>query len=128
MKTAFLSFFGFILLTSCFGPSNTGNNSATTKYNKVHQEEFLVALDSTNGLLIDVRTPGEYSAGHIDGAINIDYFATDFKTQVSSLDLSKPVFVYCQAGGRSGKASKVLFELGATEVYDLIGGYGQFKP
>lgn len=77
--------------------------------------------------LIDVRTPEEFAAGHIAHAKNINFMAEDFKKQIAKLDKSKPVYVYCQAGGRSAKAAKIFLEAGFTEVHDLKGGYGAWK-
>jgi rhodanese-related sulfurtransferase len=73
--------------------------------------------------LVDVRTPKEYNQGFIKSAKNIDYFSDNFKTQFQELDKEKPLYIYCRSGGRSGKASKILKELGFKEIYDLKGGY-----
>lgn len=72
--------------------------------------------------ILDVRTPEEYSGQHIDHAKNIDWNGDDFDTKVQQLDKTRPVFVYCLAGGRSKKAASKLHELGFTEIYDLDGG------
>ena len=77
--------------------------------------------------LIDVRTPEEFNAGHIPNAININFMSSDFKTQISKLNKNKAVYVYCQAGGRSAKASKMFLENGFKEVHDLKGGFGGWK-
>ncbi len=77
--------------------------------------------------ILDVRTPGEYSEGHLADAKNIDYYKDDFKQQVSKLDKNKPVFVYCKAGGRSGSATEILTELGFTKIFDLQGGITSWK-
>lgn len=74
--------------------------------------------------LIDVRTPNEYKAGHIDDAINIDVMKMEsFVQEVEKLDKAKPIYLYCKIGGRSKKASKKLEELGFTTIYDFSGGY-----
>jgi len=72
--------------------------------------------------LIDVRTPEEFSQGHLENAKNINIMAEDFDAQVASLDKSKPVMVYCKSGGRSARASERLKELGFTMITDLEGG------
>ena len=72
--------------------------------------------------LIDVRTPEEFSQGHLENAKNINIMAEDFDAQVASLDKSKPVMVYCKSGGRSARASERLKELGFTTITDLEGG------
>ena len=77
--------------------------------------------------LIDVRTSREFSAGTIDGAKNIDYNGETFEKQMKKLDKTKPVLVFCAAGGRSENAAELLKEWGFTEVYDLEGGYNGWK-
>jgi len=74
-----------------------------------------------------VRTPAEVSKGSLEGAVNIDFRSTDFATQINTLDKSKPVFIFCQSGGRSGKSYKKMKELGFSEVYDMEGGYGAWS-
>jgi phage shock protein E len=76
-----------------------------------------------NAVLIDVRTPGEVNAGYIPGAIAIDYNAPDFAKKISELDKSKTYFVYCKAGGRSGKSAELMKSTGFKHVHDLQGGY-----
>lgn len=74
--------------------------------------------------LIDVRTSEEYAKGHIDDAININIANVEvFKSEVSKLDKTQPVYLYCQRGGRSNRASKVLKELGFKTIYDFSGGW-----
>ena len=72
--------------------------------------------------LIDVRTPEEFSEGHIENAKNINIMGDDFDAQVAALDKTKPMMVYCKSGGRSAKASARLKELGFTTITDLEGG------
>ena len=78
----------------------------------------------TNGILLDVRTTNEVGQGAIEGAINIDYYSSDFKKNVSKLNKNKAIYVYCRSGNRSGKAMQIMTDLGFVEVYNLIGGYG----
>jgi len=73
-------------------------------------------------VLIDVRTPEEYAAGHLENAVNINLYDDDFKSQLEAIDKSKAVAVYCKVGGRSAKAADIIKEIGFTEVYDLEGG------
>lgn len=78
--------------------------------------------------LIDVRTPGEYSSGHIDDAINIDIMNGEaFEQGIQKLDKSKPVYLYCKMGGRSKRASKKLEALGFEKIYDFSGGYSEWS-
>ena len=77
---------------------------------------------STQIQLVDVRTPGEYAEGHLEGAINIDYNGDNFSEEIEALTKTMAVYVYCRSGGRSARAAGVLSEKGFTEVYDLKGG------
>ncbi|XUW99365.1 MAG: rhodanese-like domain-containing protein [Dehalogenimonas sp.] len=73
-------------------------------------------------MLLDVRTPSEFSQGHLAGAINIDYNAGNFQSEVGKLDRNKRYLVYCRTSNRSGLAVDIMRELGFTEVYDIDGG------
>jgi len=72
--------------------------------------------------LIDIRTPGEYTGGYIEGAININFFDSDFNAQMAKLNKDKELYIYCRSGNRSGKAAKRLKNQGFTKIYDLQGG------
>ena len=86
-------------------------------------EEFKKLVDSSKGLLLDVRTPDEFNEGHIMEAVNINFYDKDFAQQVEKLDKMKPVYVYCRSGGRSGKTKDLLHKKGFTEIYNLEGGF-----
>lgn len=72
--------------------------------------------------LIDVRTPEEYKAGHVEYAENIDFFSNEFTSRFKNLDVQKPIYIYCRSGQRSKQASIKLVALGFKEIYDLEGG------
>jgi rhodanese-related sulfurtransferase len=73
-------------------------------------------------VILDVRTPAEYQSGAIAGAINIDYYAADFKTSINKLDKNKKYLVYCRTARRSAQAEATMKTLKFKEVYDLSGG------
>lgn len=75
-----------------------------------------------NAQIIDVRTPMEFSGEHLDGAKNINWNGGNFEAEATKLDKSKPVFVYCKIGGRSGQAANKLSQMGFSKIYDLKGG------
>ena len=77
-----------------------------------------------NVQLVDVRTSEEFNAGHIEGAINIDFKNDEvFYQSFQRLDKKNPVYVYCRSGNRSKKSADKLLEMGFSMVYDLKGGY-----
>lgn len=79
--------------------------------------------DINSGILVDVRTPEEYKAGHIDNALNINWYDSDFVKQFENLEKDKTIYIYCKKGGRSAKAAHLLDSLGYKSVVDLEGGY-----
>lgn len=85
-------------------------------------DEFVAVIGEPGITLVDVRTPEEFAAGHIDGAINIDFQAPDFADQVGALDMSAPYAIYCHSGNRSGQAEAIMAGLGFTDMTDLTGG------
>lgn len=82
---------------------------------------------SKNAQVLDVRTPKEWESGIIEGATKINFYESNFSTEVQKLDKSAPVFVYCAAGGRSASAMKQMKQLGFTQIYNLQGGIGAWK-
>lgn len=82
--------------------------------------------------VLDVRTPTEFSTGHLVGAINVDVNAPDFNEQIEALLGSgviakeQPVFLYCRSGARSGHAARTLHQIGFSEAMN-IGGFQKLK-
>jgi len=84
---------------------------------------FSTQLNTTKDpVLLDVRTPKEFATGHIEKAINMDYYNPEFKSQVGQLDKNKTYFVYCQAGGRSKSAADIMRRDGFVNIFELNGG------
>ena len=81
----------------------------------------VIASDS-NVIVVDIRTPEEYAAGIIEGAVNIDFYETDFASQLDALDKDTHYVVYCRSGNRSGQAMGTFADLGFTEVTEVDGG------
>lgn len=77
-------------------------------------------------VVIDVRTPQEYAAGHIDGAININH--SDIAQEISKANVAKDdkVILYCRSGNRSGIAQETLKKMGFTRV-ENYGGMDQAR-
>ena len=82
----------------------------------------LTSVDTENAVLLDVRTPEEFAEGHLEGAVNMDWYQADFIDQLEKIDKGDKVFVYCKKGGRSADAAKLMDSLGYN-VIDLTGGY-----
>ncbi|MGC4122814.1 MAG: rhodanese-like domain-containing protein [Myxococcales bacterium] len=75
-------------------------------------------LVKEGALLLDVRTPGEYAAGHVDGAVNIPFDQLSAR-QAELGAKTRAMVLYCHSGRRTGIGAKTLQDLGFTQVYDL---------
>ena len=93
--------------------------NATTFYQSINRDKF--------SQIIDVRTPEEFSEGFIANAINVNWNDNSFDAEVLKFNKTKPVYVYCLAGGRSASASTKLKKLGYITVYDLKGGMNAWR-
>lgn len=93
----------------------------------VSAPEFEKEIKSDSVQLVDVRTPQEYTEGHIDGASNINVQSDDFK-ELAQRELSKDstVLVYCRSGRRSLDAAEMLTNCG-YKVINLKGGIIEWK-
>ena len=111
-----LSLMGFL---SC-----KSDGSITTQLITTHEFEIISQIQGIQ--LVDVRTPGEYEAGHILNAINIDFSDPSFELNIQKLDKKSPVIVYCQRGGRSAKSAVKLRSNSFVKVYDLEGGFSKW--
>ena len=72
--------------------------------------------------IIDVRTPDEFSGGHLKGAVNIDVEGANFNAEVSKLDLTGNYVVYCHSGRRAGIAIDTMKSLGFSGTLTNAGG------
>ena len=72
--------------------------------------------------VIDVRTAGEYSTGHLDGALNIDIQGNDFAAEIQKLDHAGNYVVYCHSGNRAGQAVSYMKDNGFTGELTNAGG------
>lgn len=111
-----------IILNGC---STGQSQNAKTNLTAVEFAEKIKELP--NAPIIDVRTPDEFSSGHLENAQNINVKGSEFEKQIETLDKSKPVFVYCLSGGRSASAASAMRGAGFKEVYELDGGIMKWR-
>jgi phage shock protein E len=92
----------------------------------VQQADSLIQANSGNPsfVIIDVRQQVYYDAGHIEGAIDIDYYAINFGALIDTLNKNKMYLVYCASGNRSTKACDTMIKKNFVEVYNMLGGTG----
>ena len=122
MRKLFSIALAAFLFSSCSSGQTNGvktNLTATEFANKINE--------SVTATIIDVRTPDEFSKGHLVNATNFDWNGNDFEKQIAPLDKSKPVFVYCLSGGRSSSAANKMRSVGFKAVYELSGGIMKWR-
>lgn len=86
-------------------------------------EQFASEAAQPNTVILDVRTPEEYEAGHLQGSVLIDYLDTEnFKKEILALDTNKNYILYCRTGKRSYSAATLMKEKGFKNVKHLKDG------
>ncbi len=112
-----------LLLTGC---SATGQQDDTSAPDAAPEAAAAAAAASdvvrqiaqAGVVTLDVRTPEEFAAGHVQDAQNIDVSADDFRSRVNALPRQGAYVVYCRTGNRSAAAAEIMQELGFTQVTD----------
>ncbi len=89
--------------------------------------EIVAAAEQADRIPLDVRTPSEFAAGHITGAVNLDVESAEFPQLVATLDPAKNYAVYCRSGNRSKVAMTAMNQAGFTHLFDLAGGIGAWQ-
>ena len=107
-----------IILSACAQSQQVGEENVK----HVTAAEFMTAIKSGAGQLVDIRTPGEFNMGHIEGAIMVDFYAQDFKTNLNRLEKDVPIYIYCRSGNRTSKSVRLLQDLGFNEIINLRSG------
>jgi rhodanese-related sulfurtransferase len=92
----------------------------------ISSQEAYALIQANSGnhdfIIIDVRTPEEYAGGHIQGAVNIDYYSAGFKDEINGLARDRTYLIYCRTGARSAGARDIMKELGFQIIYNMTGG------
>jgi rhodanese-related sulfurtransferase len=124
MRLFFLA--SILMLFACQGPAQESNSKQ--EISKLSVTELKSELNKHDDFyLIDVRTPREFEAGAIKGAVNYNISDGTLEKKLADMDRNKPVFVYCAVGGRSARAAQLLSDKGFQTVFDLKGGYNAWS-
>ena len=105
-----------LLLTGCAAPTAGGS------YRQINMREAIAIMENeTEYIILDVRTPSEFTDKHIPGAINVPN-ETIGTAQIPELpDKDQLILVYCRSGNRSKQASEKLVALGYTNIVEFGG-------
>lgn len=142
MKIIYTIALGAFLTVACSNskPTTSDNQSATanataaqnltdtgTVFKVISAAEFGDKIVNQPGVILDVRTPGEYKKGFIKDARLFDIFSDNFDAELNKLDRNATYYVYCASGGRSAECAEKMQTLGFKKVYDLDGGMGAWR-
>lgn len=109
----------FWILVTLFAVSTVVQSQTVQHIDAV---KFRDLANKGNALILDVRTPGEYSRGHIKGSTLIDISNKDFVSRLNLLQKDKPILIYCLTGSRSHAAASYMARTGFKAVYNLQQG------
>lgn len=128
IKTIICLFLSILFFTSCKSEQESNQNEESFK-NLTVEEVIILWEANPDIIVIDVRTPDEIAqTGAIENSINIDFKASDFKEKISALDKDKEYILFCKSGNRSGQASKIMAEMGFSNINNLNNaGYEEFS-
>lgn len=112
-----------VLFATTLAITSCGSPSAAVDLNPA---DFQAKAQEAGVILLDVRTAGEFAAGHIEGALNIDVEGMTFAGEIKQLDNTKTYAIYCQSGRRSRIAAETMTEAGFTKLYNLDQGIGSW--
>ncbi len=122
---------GVILAGGCAEVAAPEQGASAQNIENVTPQEASTSIQDNKGnpdfVILDVRTPEEFAEGYVEDAILIDFYSESFRSEVNALDKNKTYLIYCRSGNRSGKALKIMEELGFTEVYNISGGMLEWK-
>jgi phage shock protein E len=106
-------FASMLFLTGCSSEGGASNVGAS---------EFISKIAEPGVVVIDVRTPEEFAAGHLQGAFNIDVSSSSFDAQIAALDKDTAYAIYCRSGNRSTIASGKMSDAGFTNLTNFNQG------
>ncbi len=125
MKKARGMVLSVMILFSIFGVvgcGDTAEGGETLGYEQITAEEAKEIMDSERDyVILDVRTVEEFSEGHIEGAVLLDYEDVGAKAHVVLPDKDRLILVYCRSGRRSKIAAEELVGLGYTNIKEFGG-------
>ena len=107
-----------LMLTGCAGASNNQTNT----YRQITMDEAVEMMaEESDYIILDVRRPDEFAAGHIPNAINVPN-ETIGAAEIPELpNKAQLIMVYCRSGRRSKEASEKLLKLGYTNIVEFGG-------
>jgi len=98
-------------------------NEAKSRIKEIDVPTTAAALKTGKIVLVDVREPGEYQQGHIEGAVNIPRGVAELEVPQRVADVKTRIICYCAGGNRSALVADHLTQMGYEGVESMIGGF-----
>jgi len=114
-----------LMATACGIGEQSPDGYENAPLSHVHEHVVMGDASPIPFMLLDVRTPEEYKAGHIKGAVLIP--VDTLENHLADIPTDKQVYVYCHSGKRSARASKLLAGKGFTRIENMQGGIEAWK-
>ena len=124
MRKVFYIAIPLVIIVVVSGFFTSENSQKSTSCNLTVTE--FVKIEKSDGVILDVRTKGEFDGGHVSEAILIDVNANTFEEKINQLDKNKKYYVYCKSGIRSSRAVDIMNEEGFTNICNIEGGVRAF--
>ena len=117
---------GATLIAGCVRDETTTPETSTQIIKDITpQEAFTLIQNNQNNpelVILDVRTPEEFTGGYIGSAVNIDFYSETFRDELANLDKNKTYLIYCRGGTRGRSTLDITTELDFEEAYNMSGG------
>lgn len=97
------------------------------QYKNATPQEAKAMITKGNVVVVDVRTPQEWNAGHLAGAVLVDFYDANFESNIKKVAKDKNVVVYCARGRRSASAAEKMTAWGWKDVTNMTGGYSAWS-
>ncbi len=117
-----------VVATKIMTPTDLIKEAKAGVWRTIDVNKGMELIQEQEGLVVlDVREPAEFEAGHLPMAINIPRGLVEFQIGGKVKDKSTPILVYCKTGGRSSLAAYNLQRMGYTNLYNMWGGFTAWK-
>jgi phage shock protein E len=110
-----------LALAGCAGES--GTSTVIIETISPAEAAEIIGEGRSDLVILDVRTPDEFSAGHLSDAVNLDYYAPGFGDSLAALDRDAAYVLYCRTGNRSAQVREMMRGLDFAEVHEIAGGF-----
>ena len=111
-----------ILLSALLFTGCASSNNQTNTYRQISMDKAVNMMAEESGyIILDVRRPDEFAAGHIPGAINVANETIGMDEIPELPDKDQLIMVYCRSGRRSKEAAEKLVKLGYTNIVEFGG-------